>query len=153
VTEKASLELELALVEYTPLREEVNRTIDRMTNNEVICGGFVYSIIAFLITVEIPIEWPSSMIHFIAAIVAIFVAFGGERRSAVFRRHMDQVDNYLAQIESKFGSNIGWTDHYRRTMERLDTSRQVGTRIVFWHMLKFLALLATVFVLFRVFIV
>ena len=136
----------LALAEYGPLREEVNRTIDRMTNNELACGGFIFAVIFASFTISSK-DHQSIIpcINILSSFLCIIVALAGETRSSVFRRHMDQVDQYLANIERQFGDDVGWTNHYRKTMAKCDDARQIGTRKLLWHILKFVACLNVAF--------
>lgn len=105
----------LLLAEYQPLREEVNRTVDRMTANELACSAFVFSIILFQFSAKNVTSIPDWIVIPFGASLALVVAFLGYERSRVFRRHMDQVDDYLADIERALSSQFGWTNHYRDT--------------------------------------
>lgn len=127
---------ELLLVEYGPLREEVNRTVDRMTANELACSAFVFSIILFQFSAKNVTSIPDWIVIPFGALLAVVVAFVGYERSKVFRRHMDQVDDYLADIERALSSQFGWTNHYRKTIQPSD-ARQTGSRRVLWHILRF----------------
>ncbi len=80
-----------------------------------------------------------------AAIVALMVAFLGQARSAVFRSHMDKVDQYLADAERQLSGNVGWTNYYRGNVETEASKRQMGTRIVLWHVLRFIAFVHVLF--------
>jgi hypothetical protein len=143
--EATELERELMLAEYPPLREEVNRTIDRMTTNEFACTGFVFSVILLLLTQKVDSRVTPEIICVLGALLATVVAFLGEQRSSVFRRHMDQVDAYLREVELTFSEKWGWTGHYNRTMAASDMARQIGTRKTLWHVLKFCSLLHLAF--------
>lgn len=133
------LERRLVLAEYPSLRDEVNRTIDRLNTNELICGGFVFSIILYNLSFTNNSVVPGWIILVFSASLALVVAFSGEWRSKIFRRHLDQVDDYLFQLEEMFGNDVGWTHHYRREMAEKDQKRQYGSRSIFWHLLKFFA--------------
>ena len=135
---------ELLLVEYAPLREEVNRTVDRMTANELACSAFVFSIILFQFSTKNVTSIPDWIITPFGASLAMVVAFVGYERSRVFRRHMDQVDDYLVHIERALSGQFGWTNHYRKTIQPSDV-RQTGSRRVLWHILRFVALANFVF--------
>lgn len=135
---------ELLLVEYEPLREEVNRTVDRMTANELACSAFVFSIILFQFSTKNVTSIPDWIVIPFGASLAMVVAFVGYERSRVFRRHMEQVDDYLVHIERAFSSQFGWTNHYRKTIQPSD-ARQTGSRRVLWHVLRFVALANFVF--------
>jgi len=129
---------ELLLAEYEPLREEVNRTVDRMTANELACSAFVFSIILFQFSTKNVTSIPDWIVVPFGSSLAMVVAFVGYERSQVFRRHMDQVDDYLADIERVLSSQFGWTNHYRETIKPSDV-RQTGSRRVLWHILRFSA--------------
>lgn len=129
---------ELLLAEYEPLREEVNRTVDRMTANELACSAFVFSIILFQFSTKNVTSIPDWVVVPFGASLALVVAFVGYERSRVFRRHMDQVDDYLADIERALSSQFGWTNHYRKKIQPSDT-RQTGSRRVLWHILRLVA--------------
>jgi hypothetical protein len=92
----------LLLAEYEPLREEVNRTVDRMTANELACSAFVFSIVLFQFSTSNVTSIPDWIVVPFSASLAVIAAFVGFERSRVFRRHMDQVDNYLANLERQF---------------------------------------------------
>lgn len=130
----------LLLAEYGPLRDEVNRTVDRMTANELACSAFVFSIILFQFSTVNSTSVPNWIVFPLGASLAIVVAFLGHERSKVFRRHMDQVDNYLANMERTFSGRFGWTNHYQDTIRPSD-SRQTGSRVFLWHILRFVTLL------------
>ncbi|WP_417463182.1 hypothetical protein [Kordiimonas sp.] len=134
-------ERELALAEYPALRQEVNHTIDRMTQNEVICGAIVFSIILTFLTVRFDEPIPDWVVRPPACLLALFVAFKGKERSEIFKRHMLQVDCYLEDLERHFGTRVGWSNHYRKTMQQNDAARQYGSRVVFWHVVQFAAFL------------
>jgi len=127
---------ELILAEYGPLREEVNRTIDRMTANELVCSAFVFSIILFQLSTDNATSIPDWIVVPFGALLALVVALLGHERSRVFRRHMDQVDDYLAEIERASSDQFGWTNHYRNTIQPSD-ARQTGSRRALWHILRF----------------
>lgn len=129
----------LLLAEYQPLRDEVNRTVDRMTSNELACSAFVFSIVLFQLSTSNTTSIPDWIVAPLSGSLAMVAAFFGYERSKVFRRHMDQVDNYLADIELKFSDRLGWTNHYRKTIGPSD-ARQTGTRTVLWHALRFVSL-------------
>ncbi len=131
----------LLLAEYQPLREEVNRTVDRMTNNEFVCSAAVFSIVIFQASFEYNKHYPKEFITLAIAVLCLFVAFFGSERSKVFRRHMDQVDKYLSNIERQFSQNFGWTNYYRKTIGESDTANQTGTRKVLWIVLQSVALI------------
>lgn len=135
---------ELILAEYQPLREEVNRTVDRMTANEIVCSVFVFSIIVFQLSTDNRTSIPDWVVVPFGALLAMVVAFLGYERSKVFRRHMDQVDDYLALIERALSDQFGWTNHYRKTIQPKD-ARQTGSRRVLWHLLRFVSLANFVF--------
>lgn len=135
---------EFAMAEYQPLREEVNRTIDRMTNNELACAGFVFALILFQLSPQPGAILPQYIIGPLPALLGVVVAFVGEDRSSVFRRHMYQVDDYLALLERRLSAELGWTNHYRANFREGDR-RQTGSRLVLWHVVKFSALLNLVF--------
>lgn len=134
----------LLLAEYQPLREEVNRTVDRMTANELACSAFVFSIILFQVSTKNVTSIPDWIVIPFGASLALVVAFVGYERSRVFRRHMDQVDDYLANIERAPSSQFGWTNYYRDTIQPSD-ARQTGSRRVLWHILRFVALANSIF--------
>ncbi len=134
----------LILAEYGPLRDEVNRTVDRMTANELACSAFVFSIIVFQLSMKNATPIPDWIVVPFGALLAMVVAFLGYERSRVFRRHMDQVDDYLAEVERALSDQFGWTNHYRKKMQPSD-SRQVGSRRVLWHMLRFVTLANFIF--------
>ena len=142
---------DFAIAEYPPLREEVNRTIDRMTNNELACAGFVFALILFQISPQTGAFLPQYILGPLPAALGVIVAFVGEDRSNVFRRHMYQVDEYLAQLERRVSAEHGWTNHYRANFREGDR-RQVGSRIVLWHVVKYSALLNFAFQCYYAFI-
>jgi hypothetical protein len=145
MTEKVTQDdRDLLLVEYQPLREEVNRTVDRMTANELACSVFVFSIILFQFSTKNVTSIPDLIVIPFGASLAMVVAFVGHERSQIFRRHMDQVDDYLAKIERALSSEFGWSNHYRDTIQPSD-ARQTGSRRVLWHTLRFVALANFVF--------
>lgn len=135
---------ELLLVEYQPLREEVNRTVDRMTANELACSAFIFSIILFQFSTKNVTSIPDWIVIPFGASLAMVVAFVGYERSRVFRRHMDQVDDYLADIERALSGQFGWTNHYKKMIQPSD-ARQTGSRRILWHILRFVALANFVF--------
>jgi hypothetical protein len=126
------------------IREEVNRTVDRMTANELACSAFVFSIILFQISTKNVTSIPDWIVIPFGASLAMVVAFVGHERSKVFRRHMDQVEDYLANIERALSSQFGWTNHYRDAIQPSD-ARQTGSRRVLWHILRFVALANFIF--------
>ncbi|MFD2648243.1 hypothetical protein ACFSX5_10615 [Devosia albogilva] len=136
---------DFAIAEYQPLREEVNRTIDRMTNNELACAGFVFALILFQMSPAEGAFLPQFILGPLAATLGLVVALVGEGRSKVFRRHLDQVDDYLALLERRVSDDLGWTNHYRDNYKAADDKRRIGSRIILWHVLKFSALLNFVF--------
>lgn len=135
---------DLLLAEYQPLREEVNRTVDRMTANELACSAFVFSIILFQFSTKNITPIPDWIVIPFGASLAMVVAFVGHERSKIFRRHMDQVDEYLVNLERALSSQFGWTNHYRDKIQPSD-ARQTGSRRVLWHILRFVALANFIF--------
>lgn len=137
-----SKEEKLLLVEYEPLRNEVNRTIDRMNTNEAICGAFVFSVLLFQASSP-STEWPFPTVvgDFLVGSVALLVAIFGYKRSLVFRSHLELVDDYLEKVEREFSEVWGWTTHYRASRGRIDKRRITHSRVVFWHLVRFLSFL------------
>lgn len=128
-------EEKLLLVEYAPLRDEVNRTIDRLNQNEAICAAFAFSLVIASQNLSgnpriLPdVMWAPS------AILAVLVCFYGQQRSKVFRRHLDMVERYLTDLERRFSPNVGWSNFYDRATRDTELPRQKGTRIIFWSIL------------------
>lgn len=134
----------LLLAEYQPLRDEVNRTVDRMTSNELACSAFVFSILLVQYSTANATSIPDWIVTPVVASLAMIAAFFGCERSKVFRRHMDQVDEYLCELERMFSDQFGWTNYYRDTIGP-SHARQTGTRTVLWHILRAMALANFVF--------
>jgi hypothetical protein len=131
----------LALAEIAPLRDEVNRAVDRMTTNEVLCTTFVLAIIVFQLTYQFQDYAFNLFISTSGSIIALAVAWLGCQRSGVFRRHLNQVDDYLEELELKFSEHGGWTSHYRRELHTKEIKTQAGTRNLLWHVLRYGTLL------------
>lgn len=112
-----------------------------MTNNELACAGFVFALILFQLSPAKDAFLPQFVTGPLGALVGITVSVVGEDRSKVFRRHLDQVDAYLAALERKLSDRIGWSNHYEKTMRDSDLSRQWGSRKLLWHVVKFSAFL------------
>ena len=138
---------QLYLVEYPPLRDEVNRTVDRMTSNEIICSAFIFSVVLFQFQFPAAAVIPRWIVIPSTSLLAVLVAYLGAARSRMFRRHMDQVDDYLEKIEKTLNSEGGWTTHYRRHHHDRATAdtihkhaRQETSRRLLWRFLEFFAL-------------
>jgi hypothetical protein len=133
------------LQEYQPLREEVNRTIDRLTANEAVCAAFVFSLIGASYFFDDKSDIPNRLIEIYASSLAVLTAFFGKTRSDTFRRHLEMLEYYLRDLERRFSKVFGWSNFYALAVRDTYISRQTGSRNLFWHVLKFTTLLNFIF--------
>ena len=141
-------ERSLLITEYQPLRDEVNRSIDRMNQNEAVCAAFAFTLIFASQSIPSETALPAWLLQIASAILALLTAYYGEQRNSVFRRHLSMVEKYLGDLERRFSSNFGWTNFYSTVVEGTMMQRQSGTRNIFWHILKFTTFANVVFVAF-----
>ena len=127
----------LLIAEYQPLRDEVNRTVDRMNQNEAICAAFAFTLIYAGQSVPDDAVFPAWLLQIGSACLGLLTAFYGEQRNLVFRRHLAMVEKYLGDLERRFSSSFGWTNFYSKVVDGTRIQRQTGTRNIFWHILKF----------------
>ena len=127
----------LLTTEYQPLRDEVNRTVDRMNQNEAICAAFAFTLIYAGQSVPDDAAFPAWLLQISSASLGLLTAFYGEQRNLVFRRHLAMVEKYLGDLERRFSKSFGWTNFYSKAVEGTRIQRQTGTRNIFWHILKF----------------
>jgi hypothetical protein len=130
---------ELLITEYQPLRDEVNRTIDRMNQHEAICAAFAFSLIFASQTSSADLLLPAWIIQITAAILGFLTAVYGAERNKVFRGHLEMLEKYLADLERRFSGDFGWSNFYSLAVDGTRVQRQTGTRNIFWHALKFVA--------------
>ena len=140
----------LLTTEYQPLRDEVNRTVDRMNQNEAICAAFAFTLIYAGQSVPDDAVFPAWLLQIAAASLGLLTAFYGEQRSLVFRRHLAMVEKYLGDLERRFSADFGWTNFYSKVVEGTRFQRQTGTRNIFWHILKFVTFANLLCILFVV---
>lgn len=124
------------LAEYPPLRDEVNRTVDRMNQNEAVCAAFTFTLIFASIASPDRNILSTGLLHFVSALLAVLVAFYGAERGHVFRRHLDMVEKYLGDIERRFSNHFGWTKFYNDCVSETRMPRQMGTRGLLWLVLR-----------------
>ena len=132
-------EVSFLLTEYTPLREQVNHTVDRLSQNEFACVAFVAAAIVFQHTQQPQSGIPEAVLYWSSAAIALVVSLGGKVRSESFRRHMRMLERYLKDIERRMSKKLGWTNFYEDATKNTRIPRQMGSRNLLWAMLIFLS--------------
>ena len=138
----SSTENALRLAELSPLRAEINATLDRMNNNENFCAGACVAVLAFSLS-HIP-----SLISILAMPLAILLTVFGFARYRLLRSHVHQVDKYVAEIEKSFSAQGGWTLWLERNPNQHRFAGYSETRLTFWVFLFLLSVGYSLFVVF-----